>query len=54
MRCQKTPPISSRVLNLFIKKAQEHVDNLAARNELDAAYAQMQDQLAKTPNSRDT
>ena len=40
-------------LNLFIKKAQEHVDTLAARNELDAAYTQMQDQLAKTPNSRD-
>lgn len=40
-------------LDLYIKKAQEHVDTMAARNELDAAYAQTQDQLAKTPNSRD-
>lgn len=36
-----------------IRKAQEHVDALAARNELDAAYIQMQDDLAKTQNSRD-
>lgn len=40
-------------LNLFIKKAQEHVDTLSARNQMDAAYAQIQDQLAKTANSRD-
>lgn len=36
-----------------IRKAQEHVDNLAARNQLDAAYTEMQNQLAKTQNSRD-
>lgn len=40
-------------LDLFIKKAQEHVDTLAARNELDEAYANVQNQLLKTQNSRD-
>lgn len=40
-------------LNLFMKRAQEHVDTLAARNQLDAAYADIQNQLSKTPNSRD-
>lgn len=40
-------------LDLYIKKAQEHVDTLAARNQMDAAYADIQNQLAKTQNSRD-
>jgi hypothetical protein len=40
-------------LNLSIKKAQQHVDTLAARNQMDAAYANIQNQLAKTQNSRD-
>lgn len=40
-------------LDLFIKKAQEHVDSLAAQNELAAVYADTQNQLSKTQNSGD-
>ena len=36
-----------------IRKAQEHVDTLAARNQMDEAYASIQNQLAQTQNSRD-
>ena len=39
--------------SLFMKKAQEHVDTVAASNQMDAAYAQYQDALSKTQNSRD-
>lgn len=45
--------LQQQSLNLYMKKAQEHVDTLSARNEMDAAYSQIQDQLAKTQNSRD-
>jgi hypothetical protein len=37
----------------YVRKAQEHVDKLAAENQLNAAYLAMQDDLAKTTNSRD-
>lgn len=40
-------------LDLYIKKAQEHVDSLAAQNDLAKVYADTQNQLAKTQNSRD-
>jgi hypothetical protein len=40
-------------LSLFMKKAQEHVDTLAAQNQLAAVYADTQNQLSKTQNSRD-
>lgn len=39
--------------DMYLKKAQEHVDSLAAQNELSKVYAATQDQLAKTQNSRD-
>ena len=39
--------------SLFMKKAQEHVDTVAASNQMDAAYAQYQDALSRTQNSRD-
>jgi hypothetical protein len=37
----------------FIRKAQEHVDTLAANNDLTAAYAGMRDDFAKTTASGD-
>jgi len=40
-------------LQAHIRKAQAHVDSLAASNELDAAFRQMQTDLAKTQNSQD-
>lgn len=40
-------------IQLHIKRAQQHVDSLAASNELDAAFRQMQTDLAKTQNSQD-
>lgn len=39
--------------DMFLKKAQEHVDSLAAQNDLAKVYADTQNQLAKTQNSRD-
>lgn len=39
--------------DLYMKRAQEHVDTLAARNQLDSAFVDLQNQLSKTPNSRD-
>lgn len=39
--------------DLYLKKAQEHVDSLAAQNQLAKVYADTQNQLAKTQNSRD-
>lgn len=39
--------------DLFLKKAQQHVDSLAAQNDLARVYADTQNQLAKTQNSRD-
>jgi hypothetical protein len=44
---------TSFALQAHIKEAQKHVDTLAARNQLDAAFAQLQGELAKTQNSRD-
>jgi hypothetical protein len=40
-------------LDLYLKKAQEHVDTIAARNQMDAAYTNIQNELSKTQNSRD-
>ena len=40
-------------LDLYMKRAQEHVDTLAARNSLAKVYADTQEHLAKTQNSRD-
>lgn len=40
-------------LEYSIRKAQQHVDSLAAQNELAAVYADTQNKLAKTQNSRD-
>ena len=37
----------------YVRRAQEHVDKLAAENQLNAAYLAMQDDLAKVVNSRD-
>ena len=39
--------------DLYLKKAQEHVDSLAAQNQLAKVYADTQNQLSKTQNSRD-
>lgn len=40
-------------LQNHIREAQKQVDTLSARNQLNAAYTQMQDRLAKTKNSGD-
>lgn len=40
-------------LDLYIKKAQEHVDSLAAQTDLARVYADVQNQLSKTQNSSD-
>ena len=45
--------LSAFDLEMHIKKAQQHVDSLAAQNELAQVYADTQNQLAKTQNSRD-
>lgn len=39
--------------DMFLKKAQQHVDSLAAQNDLAKVYADTQNTLAKTQNSRD-
>lgn len=38
---------------MYVKKAQQHVDSLAAQNELAKVYADTQNQLSKTQNSKD-
>lgn len=40
-------------LQAKIRKAQQHVDTIAAQNELNTAFGQMQIDLKKTQNSRD-
>jgi hypothetical protein len=37
----------------YLKKAQQHVDSLAAQNQLAEVYSNTQNQLSKTQNSRD-
>lgn len=38
---------------MYLKRAQQHVDSLAAQNDLAKVYADTQNQLAHTQNSRD-
>ena len=45
--------LDSLQLEAHMRKAQQHVDSLAAGNELNAAVEQTKVQLAKTQNSRD-
>lgn len=45
--------LSAFDLEMYIKKAQQHVDSLAAQNDLAKVYADTQNQLSKTQNSRD-
>ena len=45
--------LSSFDLEMYIKKAQQHIDSLAAQNELSQVYVDTQNQLSKTQNSRD-
>jgi hypothetical protein len=45
--------LSAFDLEMYIKKAQQHVDSLAAQNDIAKAYADTQNQLSKTQNSRD-
>lgn len=40
-------------LDLYIKRAQQSVDDVTFQNQAAAAVSQYQEQLAKTPNSRD-
>lgn len=45
--------LQEQSLNLLKKRAQQSVDEIAAQNQAHAAVLQYEDQLAKTPNSRD-